>query len=321
MPLCVRPFASILRRYSLFMNESLRRVGQILELVTPIRMDLDHVCRFGSENDGGYVLVKDFSDGDFLLSMGVANDVNFELELISLLSGAHLYDDSIVALPKVVSNSFFYNERIGGSGCTSITEAMERIPDHFDLILKVDIEGSEWEALDSLKTEELNKFRQIVVEYHWFEKLIDDQDYSRMLRVLSKLSTTHFVLNAHPNNCGDTLIIENIAFPSIIEVTYLRRLDYSSYIYSKDDLSSVSIFNKPCSPNIPELYLPSIREFEKLNLESNSIGMYSRFAFNELTRERDELTRERDELVASTIWKLTKPYRRLRTRLKLSKLN
>jgi hypothetical protein len=305
-------------------------------------MNVDHVCRIGSENDGGYLLVRDFSKSDFLLSMGVAKDVNFELELAEYLSGAHLYDDSIDDLPKMIPDSVFYKERIGANGCTSISEAIKRIPQHFDLILKIDIEGSEWEAFDELKTEELKKFRQIVVEFHWFENLVDDQEFSRFLNVLTKLNTTHFVLNAHPNNWGDIINIENIALPSVIEVTYLRRSDYSSHISSKQNVDSVSILNQPCNPNLPELYLPSIVDYKKLNLESNSIGMFSRFTFNALTQERDALTQERDALtqerdaltqerdaltqerdaltqerdalLASNIWKITNPYRKLRSR-------
>jgi hypothetical protein len=308
------------------MNESLSRVGEILSLVKPSRTILDHIQRIGSEHDGGYVVVNDFSDGDFLLSMGVANDVNFELKLTTYLSGAHLYDDSIDALPHAVPNGVFYKERIGGSGCTSISEAMERIPNHFDLILKMDIEGSEWVAFDKLESEKLDKFRQIVVEFHWFENLVDDKEYARILSVLSKLYTTHFVLNAHPNNCGDTLNIENITLPSVLEVTYLRKKDYSQFVSLNNETDFVSKLNQPCSPNTPELYLPSIGNHEKLNLESNSIGIYSRFAFDALTQERDALTQERDALTQerdaltqerdaltqSTIWRVSTPYRRLR---------
>ena len=302
-------------------NESLRRVGQILHLISPFSKILDHVVRIGSENDGGYVVVRDFSEGDFLLSMGIANDVNFELELSSLLSGAHLYDDSIEALPEVVPNGIFYKERIGGSGCTSISKAMERIPNHFDLILKIDIEGSEWEAFDNLTIQELEKFRQIVVEFHWFEKLVDDQEFSRILNVLSKLSSTHFVLNAHPNNCGDIANIENIALPSVIEITYLRRIDYEAIISSTDEIDFVSNLNQPCDPDRPELYLPSIGSYKKLNLQSNSIGVFSRFTNDALTQERDALTQERDALITSTIWKFTEPYRRLRSRKSLPRSN
>jgi hypothetical protein len=308
------------------MNEPLRRVGEILSLVKPLRIHSELVQRVGSHNDGGYVVLNDFTEGDFLLSMGVANDVNFELELSKSISGVHLYDDSIDAIPAIVPNNKFYKERIGANGCTSIADAIERIPTHFDLILKMDIEGSEWEALDRLEIEVLNKFRQVVVEFHWFENLVKDQEYSRILNVLSKLSTTHFVLNAHPNNCGDTLNIENIALPSVIEVTYLRRVDYTSLLYSKDEFDSVSRFNQPCSPDAPELYLPFIENHQQLNLESNSIGMYSRFVFDTLTQERDALmqerdalmqerdalTQERDALTQSTIWRITSPYRKAR---------
>jgi hypothetical protein len=262
--------------------------------------------------------------------MGVADDVNFEFEVSNHVAGVHLYDDSIDLLPKLVPNSFFYRERIGGLGCTSILEAMQRIPDKFDLILKMDIEGSEWDALRKLRVDDLEKFRQIVVEYHWFENLMNDQEYSKMSDVLNKLSKTHLVLNSHPNNCGDTLNIENISFPSVIEVTYLRRSSYVTQNSIESENRLISHLNQPCNPKIPELYLPTIGAYENLNFISDPIGMYSRFSFDALIHERDALIHERDaliherdaliherdSLIHSSIWRITAPYRKVRYYMK-----
>jgi hypothetical protein len=304
-------------------NEPLKRAGQILSLLKPIDANLEHAERFGSENDGGYVLINDLKKVDFLISMGIANDVNFEIDLSKYVAGSHLYDDSIDELPLPVPNGTFFKERIGGSGLTLISDAINRAPMGCDLILKIDIEGSELEAFSQLKLNEQIKFRQIVVEYHWLEKIVEDTFYSQLLYVLEKLDKTHFVFNSHPNNHGDTLIVENLLFPSVIEVTYLRREDYRFQTNLLNQTNLLSKLNKPCNPMVPEIYFPGFVELEILNVESNSIGTFSSLRISQLTQERDALTQERDALTqerdaltSSTIWRFSTPYRKIRSNLR-----
>jgi hypothetical protein len=297
-------------------NEPLRRAGQILSLLKPIDTNLEHAKRFGSKNDGGYVLINDLKKDDFLISMGVANDVNFEIDLSGYVAGSHLYDDSIHELPLPVPNGTFFKERIGGSGLTSISDAINKVPIGCDLILKVDIEGSELEALGQLEFNEQIKFRQIVVEYHWLEKIVEDTYYAQLLLVLEKLDETHFVFNSHPNNHGDTLIVENLLLPSVIEVTYLRKEDYGFETNVFNQTNLLSKLNKPCHPTVPEIYFPNLFELESLNIESNSIGVISRLRVSQLAQERDALTQERDALTTSAIWKISAPYRKIRSNLK-----
>jgi hypothetical protein len=92
--------------------------------------------------------------------MGIADDVNFEIDLSRLISGCHLYDDSIEKLPMYVENSVFFKERIGGYGNTSITDAINKVDPKLDLLLKIDeVAKNEWlrcmkKAIDSLAISE-----------------------------------------------------------------------------------------------------------------------------------------------------------------------
>jgi hypothetical protein len=278
-------------------NEHLKRVEQVLNLIQPQATDLALAHRFGSRNDGGYVLINDLTNSDFLISMGIANDVNFEIDLSRLISACHLYDDSIERLPMYVENSVFFKERIGGYGNTSIVDTINKVDPKLDLLLKIDIEGSEWEALDNLEPKELDKFRQIVVEYHWLEKLLNDADYPKIVAVLEKMNRSHFVLNAHPNNNGDVFHIENMLLPSVIEVSYLRKTDYQ-VIYNPTNLVKIlEPLNSPCNSEYPEVYLFGSKIPTNVNLLSKPLGSYSRFQSDALVRERDALVRERDALV------------------------
>jgi hypothetical protein len=300
------------------MNEPLARINKILRLLQPLPTNLDLAQRFGSLNDGGYVLINDLKKSDFLISMGVADDVDFELEISPLITGTHLYDFSIDDLPVPIPAGKFFKEKIGGDGRTTFHDVVLKTPNDLDLILKIDIEGSEWEAIDHVDGTLLNKFRQIVIEYHGLEQILVDEHYLQILRVLQKIDKSHFVLNVHGNNWGDTLSIENITLPSVFEVTYLRRDSYQVKATNELDRKKLLNLNRPCNPNEPEIYFPNLVDFGHLSLESNSIGNYSRFLYDALTQERDALTQERDALTQerdaltkSTIWRVTSPYRSL----------
>jgi len=198
------------------MNILLQRANLLLTLLQPQPTDLTTLHRFGSKNDGGYLLLDDFTKNDFLISMGVADDVNFEIELAEKIAGVHLYDNSINELPLKVKNSRFFNEKVGASGNTSINKAISRVEGKLNLLLKMDIEGSEWETLDFAETNTLSQFRQMVIEFHNFIDLGDNEYFDRVIRVFEKLKTTHFIMNAHPNNCGGAVIVENLLLPNVI---------------------------------------------------------------------------------------------------------
>jgi len=293
------------------MNRLLSDVNSILHHLHPSNIEELTFKRYGSKNDGGYVIVSDLRFDDFLLSFGVGNDVNFELDVLKVIAGAHLYDDSIVKLPMSVEKSKFFSERIGEDGGLSLSKVLARLVKFNDLILKIDIEGSEWDLLDLASSVELSNFRQIVVEFHWLHEIVNENFRIKVLRVLEKVNKTHCVINAHPNNWSDPLIIENLQIPNVIEVTFLRR-DGSFKIEPVNKIKGgAETLNTPCHPDKPEIYLIDPINDGQLNLSSNSIGISSKFIQDELMQQRDELMQQRDELMGSTIWKLTRPLRNL----------
>ena len=280
------------------MNESLLQVNRILELVQPNPLEFTSVKRIGSVNDGGYVVIDDFSQSDFLISMGVGDDINFELEVASRISGMDLYDHTISQLPSKIKNARFFREKIGKSPEVSILEAIDRSKNQGDLILKMDIEGSEWEVLSELEEKDLIKFRQLIIEFHSLSNFKDNESYIRITSILERLSNHFYILNSHANNCGDFCIIENIPFPDVIEISYARKSSYSLRTeFSKALDNSMLSLNGPCSSNFPEIYLQKAIDIKFLNLESTSTGKFSRFDRDSLLHERDSLLHERDSLL------------------------
>ena len=292
------------------MNQRLAQTNEILRLIQPDPVPTKIASRLGSKNDGGYVVMKDFSKNDYLISMGVADDINFELAISPLLLGIDLYDDSIQSLPANISNGRFFQERIGKAPDVTISKTILKINHKSDLILKMDIEGSEWEVLDQLPVEELLRFRQVIVEFHFLADPTKYGDANFKVSVLKKMAKYFYILNSHPNNCGDLYIIENLLLPDVIEITYIRKSSYSLNI--KDSANSkVELLNRPCSEEFPEIYLSQPVPSDLLNVESKNAGEFSRLKYESVNRdrmdivsrlvtlsdEREALIREREALI------------------------
>jgi hypothetical protein len=316
------------------MNTLLERANKLLMLFDPKPTDLSMLQRFGSRNDGGYLLLDDLSQNDFLISMGVADDVNFEKEAIEKIAGVDLYDNSISELPGEIKNSRFFAERIGGSGGTSLRKSIERVEPTFNLLLKMDIEGSEWETLDTATSLELGRFKQMVVEFHNFKDIENDEFFNRAKRVLEKIDMTHFVMNSHPNNHGGVVLVENLLLPNVVEITFLSRTHYSIDQSKKEEsFDKLAKINRPCNSTIPEIYLQppvdsryinlevetfGVHTFSLLNTKANELAELSR-QLNESKRINLEITRQYNEILDSNVWKLSAPFRYIKGIRKLPK--
>lgn len=97
-----------------------------------------------------------------------------------------------------------------------------------DLILKMYIEGWEWDVLDAADDEELSKLAQILCEFHHLSRL-DRPDFgARTRRVFEKLSRQFAPVHIHANNCGAICNVMNVPMPDFIEVTFVSRSRYKT---------------------------------------------------------------------------------------------
>jgi len=101
-----------------------------------------------------------------------------------------------------------------------------------ELLLQIDIEGSEYEVLLGASDQLLNRSRIIVVEFHKLDQLWNRPFYNIASRVFYKLIQTHSCVHIHPNNSRDSTKIGQIEIPPIMEITFLRndRVKNPSYI-------------------------------------------------------------------------------------------
>lgn len=178
--------------------------------------------RVGRDNDGGYVMVNDIRPTDYLISMGIANDVSFEQGLQDKVLGIDMYDMSISSLPGEVRNGTFFKERVGADS----HHVFNRIPEGSDAILKIDIEGGEWGFFRSLSEEQTLRFRQIVMETHWAIDYPGIHVPNMPVEVLEKINKTHQLVMIHANNYAKTVNVDGFDIPQVLELTYLRKDSY-----------------------------------------------------------------------------------------------
>jgi len=90
------------------------------------------------------------------------------------------------------------------------------------LLLKIDVEGAEWDIFAQEPTENMKKFRQILVEYHWLNK---QSEHPRYLAAVQKIEKAGFVV-AHlhgNNNGGGDVPFGEFKIPNVLEVTYTQK--------------------------------------------------------------------------------------------------
>jgi hypothetical protein len=207
-----------------------QKVAEILDLLK--YKEEDNLLRIGSSNDGGYVLQNmDFSKV-FLISGGIETNNDFELSLAALGAEGIQVDYSISQPPVSHPNLIFEPLKIVGKVAnkehleTTIDDIYRRFSSRIESqklkpILKLDIEGSEWEALESCAN--LDKFDQIVVEFHNLHLLAVSNNLFQAREVLSKLSRTHKPVFVTGNNCCGFVTIGGHPVPKVIEATFSRR--------------------------------------------------------------------------------------------------
>jgi hypothetical protein len=122
-----------------------------------------------------------------------------------------------------------------------------------NILLKLDIECDEWAILDKAPREVLNRFAQIVGEFHFFEGYSADIRWRRLItRVLKKLTDDYAVIHVHANNYGDFHTLGSLTLPNVFEITFANRALYSFY---RTDESFPGPLDAPNDPSRPDVHL------------------------------------------------------------------
>ena len=184
----------------------------------------DKKIRLGTKNDGGYVLGELTGEYDCYISAGISNEESFSRDFIKKYNinkiNSYGFDGTINDYPyQYTQNIQFIKKNINGFNDNNNTN-LSFLTDKYDnIFLKMDIEGGEYPWLLSISENQLNKFKQIVIEFHGITNDEWGYKYNDKVTCLEKLAKTHYIIHAHGNNYGP--VINNI--PDVIELTYINK--------------------------------------------------------------------------------------------------
>ncbi len=238
------------------------------------------MLRLGRNFDGGYVLPElALRECNSLISLGYGYDSSFEREFLKLnkKNSVDLYD-STINLKRTIQRLFLdlgslvlrgrgfpvfrskqlleyllilFNPRINYTiaqiGHINYPESLSLIDtlkanDFNKIILKIDIEGSEYESLD-LDLNYLERIQCLIIEFHDIESRRNE-----FLNIIKDIKNNFTLINTHINNFAP--IVRGI--PQVVELCFIR-----SSLIAKDSLkwadSIPNPIDLPCNPSKPEI--------------------------------------------------------------------
>lgn len=183
--------------------------------------------RIGDAHDGGYVVVADIAIPDCAISIGVGHECSADDALAAGGTNVWQFDHTVEASPSIRENVTFYRLGLGirrGSNVRPLADLLDLVsPEDDDSAwLLLDAEGVEWDLLSDLKAP-LERFDQIVIEFHLLS-LSADPRVARVFREgLAHLRETHMPVAWHINNFSPVHVIAGRVVPDVIEVTFVSR--------------------------------------------------------------------------------------------------
>jgi len=184
--------------------------------------------RLGNFNDGGYVIAHVFDGYDCYISAGVSNEESFSRDFINLYnmnrSNSYAFDGTILSYPKQYTRKInFIRKNIAPYSSKKTANLSNLISMYNNIFLKMDIEGAEYPWLLSLSNEQLQKFKQITMEFHGINDDSWGTNYNDKIQCFKKLSETHYLIHIHANNYDSVTTLDGKPIPNVVELTYINK--------------------------------------------------------------------------------------------------
>ena len=207
---------------------SQQEIITLLQLLRPRQMVTDHKVRIGADGDGGYVMPSLARKSTAVVSIGIGDQVSFDVELAELGATVLQFDHTIPGQPMAHANFRFHSLGWGPADdgqlrstrtmMDGIAWAEARHP-----ILKFDTEGAEWDALAMTDSADLARFDVIAGEFHGFHNLAVRSVYQRIREVMEKIGLTHVPVHLHANNATGIRLVQGVPVPPLMEITFVRK--------------------------------------------------------------------------------------------------
>jgi hypothetical protein len=207
-------------------------IRQALSLLTPLKAVGIEKSRVGNAHDGGYILLDDLGRVNIVYSLGVGREVAFDLQMAERGCEVFMYDHTVEG-PPICHERFRFakveiakDDKGNKSRLSSIVQTNNHL-NEMHMLLKMDIEGAEWELLPDVPLSIYEKFVQIAMEVHSLDRLVEGAFLVNFKNIFSRLRLTHFPIHIHGNNWAPLVHVHGVAIPQVLELTFARRTDFS----------------------------------------------------------------------------------------------
>ena len=203
---------------------------QFLEHLSVTKTSGRDLVRIGGNNDGGYVMYRPIQPS-VALSLGVGPNVSWDKAMVSLGHKVYMFDPTIKKPPMKVSGAHFHQIGVEGNNDSfpnldlrplkNLREDLTEVATSY--VLKIDVEGAEWQAFANADSSELENYEQIAVEFHDLHKLKNALNAEIMLKAIESISLSHHCVHIHANNYSKLIRFGEYWFPDAIEVSFARK--------------------------------------------------------------------------------------------------
>jgi hypothetical protein len=232
----------------------------LLAELQPIALKNCTLKRFGSANDGGYLLCDNLSEGiGSAYSYGVGPNDEFGCDVAERYGvPVHQYDCFDPKRPACAGGRFvFHNECIGprperDESRRVFDTLQNQISKNLDagkrLIVKIDVEGAEWDSLLATPDAVLDQIDQMPMELHGANE-------ERFLEVVRRLKQKFHLVNLHFNNYSCSPDLDPLPAWAYQVLWVNKRIGIPDESGPKP--APPSALNAPDGPGIPDCQLTS----------------------------------------------------------------
>ena len=229
----------------------------LFEQIQPVRLANCRLERFGDLHDGGYLLCANLlTDVTAGYSYGIGGTDQWGCDVSRRLSiSVHQFDCFDLRRPMCHGGKTIFHEECVGS--SRMNDQKGRVFDTMEnqfqrngdsrkrLVVKMDVEGSEWESFLSAPDELLRGIDQLAVEFHGI-------DGDRFLEVISSLKRHFYVVHLHFNNnrCQSASPFPANTYEMLFVSKRIGVLDPRA----KPELPHP--LDRPTNPSLPDCQLP-----------------------------------------------------------------
>ena len=204
-------------------------VFDALSLLTPYDIDKPKV-RLVPAEDGGYVFADDLAPDQPVMSYGIGKQYEFDRQMAERGHQVFMFDHTIRGIKAPHPNMHFFKQ--GVAGRTDAANDLYCLADHIAMngitsdriILKMDVEGAEYDALAAVDDATFDRIDQIVLELHGLKKLWRPKWLEAFVNTMTRLNGRFTLFHVHANNYDgrELHVLSGMPVCNVLELSYIR---------------------------------------------------------------------------------------------------